>query len=160
MWRAAMILALLGLSTAARADSPYSDPAEQRWSWYVGNPAACDSRSVLDRIASRFGTTEGVYWKDNLSIGSFDRVRELSFRGNGTEYIPRRYCIARAHFSDESYHTVIYDIIENQGIIGVGDGIESCFIGLDRLHAFSPACHNLRPVAERSLGSEALVERY
>jgi hypothetical protein len=91
---------------------------------------------------------------------ALDRIRELSLRGNGTEYIPRRYCIARGHFSDDSVHTVIYDIEEGMGIIGVGDGIEYCVVGMDPMFAYSPACSQLRPYAERTLGSKALVERY
>ncbi len=160
MWRAALILALLGLSTAARADSNYEDPAEQRFSPYVGNVYACDDQAVLTRIQSVFRTTQNAYWGADLQLTSFDRVRELSLRGNGTEYIPRRFCIARGHFSDDHVHTVIYDIEEGQGIIGMGDGVEWCVVGLDRDFAFSPACSTLRPVAERFLGSKALVEKY
>jgi hypothetical protein len=160
MWRAALILALLGLSTAARADSEYQDPAERRYSPYVGNVYPCDEPAILSRIQGVFRTTQNAYWKEDLQLTAFDRIRELSLRGEGTEYIPRRYCIARGHFSNDSVHTVIYDIEESQGIIGVGDGVEWCIVGLDRLFAFSPACSALRPVAERFLGSKALVEKY
>lgn len=160
MKRALMVLALLCLSAAARADSEYADPAEQRFSPYVGNVYQCDVPGILGRIQAVFRTTQNAYWKQDLQIDSFDRVRELSYRGNGAEYIPRRHCIARAHLSDNSLHTIIYDIEESQGIIGVGDGVEWCVVGLDRLFAFSPACSTLRPFAERSLGSAALVEKY
>ena len=160
MWRAALILALLGLSTVARADSEYQDPAERRFSPYVGNVYACDEPAILTRIQGVFRTTQNAYWKQDLQLTAFDRIRELSLRGSGLEYIPRRYCIARGHFSNDSVHTVIYDIEESQGIIGVGDGVEWCIVGLDRLFAFSPACSSLRPVAERFLGSKALVEKY
>jgi hypothetical protein len=160
MWRAALILALLGLSTVARADSEYQDPAERRFSPYVGNVYPCDEPAILSRIQGVFRTTQNAYWKEDLQLTAFDRIRELSLRGNGVEYIPRRYCIARGHFSNDSVHTVIYDIEESQGIIGVGDGVEWCIVGLDRLFAFSPACSSLRPVAERFLGSKALVEKY
>ncbi|MDE3176399.1 MAG: hypothetical protein KGM15_09890 [Pseudomonadota bacterium] len=153
-------LALLGLCATARADSPYTGPAEQRFSPYVGNVGKCDDAGVLARIQGVFRTTQNAYWKEDLQIAGFDRVREISLRGNGTEYIPRRYCIARGHLSDDSVHTVIYDIEESQGIIGFGDGVEWCVVGLDRMFAFSPACSSLRPYAERSLGSKALVERY
>jgi hypothetical protein len=160
MRRALLVLALLGLSATARADSEYTPPAEQRFSPYLANVYSCDDSAVLSRIESVFRTTQNAYWKEDLQISDFDRVREISFRGNGTEYIPRRYCIARGHFSDNSLHTVIYDIEESQGIIGIGDGVEWCVVGLDRLFAFSPACSSLRPVAERFFGSKALVEKY
>jgi len=160
MRRALLVLALFGLCATARADSEYSDPAERRFSPYVGDVDKCDDEHILTRIQGVFRTTEGAFWGNKLVLESFDRVRELSLRGSGTEYIPRRYCIARAHFNDRSVHTVIYDIEESQGIIGVGDGVEWCIVGLDRMFAYSPACSSLRPVAERSLGSRALVERY
>ncbi len=155
-----MVLALLCLSAAARADSEYAVPAEQRFSRYYGNVYECDAGAVLGRIQGVFRTTQNAYWGHDLQIESFDRVREISYRGNGAEYIPRRYCIARGHFNDNSMHTVIYDIEEAQGIIGIGDGVEWCVVGLDRLFAFSPACSTLRPFAERFLGSAALVEKY
>ena len=160
MRRALLGLALLALCATARADSQYSDPAERRFSPYVGNVYPCDNPGILARIQGVFRTTQNAYWKEDLQLKSFDRVRELSLRGNGTEYIPRRYCIARGHFSNDSVHTVIYDIEESQGVIGFGDGVEWCVVGLDRMFAFSPACSSLRPFAERSLGSKALVERY
>jgi hypothetical protein len=160
MMRALMVLALLCLSAAARADSEYQDPAETRYSPYIGNVYHCDDSAVLTRIQSVFRTTQNAYWGEDLQLTEFDRVRELSLRGNGTEYIPRRFCIARGHFSNDSVHTVIYQIIEAQGIIGIGDGVEWCVVGLDRLFAFSPACSSLRPVAERFLGSRTLVEKY
>ena len=160
MWRAALVLALLGLTTAARADSEYQDPAERHYSPYVGDMYACNDPAVLTRIQGVFRTTQNAYWKEDLQLTEFDRVRELSVRGNGVEYIPRRYCIARGHFSNDSVHTVIYQIQEGEGIIGVGDGVEWCVVGLDRLFAYSPACSSLRPYAERFLGSKALVEKY
>jgi hypothetical protein len=160
MKRALFLLAFLGLSATARADSEYADPAERRFSPYVGDVYKCDEPAILDRIKSVWRTNEGAYWNNEMQITDFDRVRELSLRGSGLEYIPRRYCIARGHFSDDSVHTVIYDIEEGMGIIGFGDGVEYCIIGLDREFAFSPACSSLRPYAERTLGSKALVEKY
>ncbi len=160
MRRALISLALLGLATAAQADSPYQPPAEQRYSPYVGNVYACDATAILGRIQGVFRTTQNAFWGHDLTIDSFDRVRELSLRGNGVEYIPRRYCIARGHLNDGSVHTVIYEIEEAAGIIGIGDGVEYCVVGLDRNSAFAPACSSLRPVAERFLGAKALVEKY
>ena len=161
MWRAALLLGLLGLSGAARADSPYEDPAERRLSPYVGDVDKCDDEHILTRIRGVWQTTQAGIWNTpQYEIERFDRIREISLRGSGTEYIPRRYCIARAHLADNSVHTAIYQIQEGQGIIGFGDGVEYCIVGLDRMFAYSPACSSLRPLAERFLGSKALIERY
>ncbi len=161
MWRALLCLALFGLASTARADSQYTDPAERRFSPYVGDIDKCDDEHILTRIRGVWLTTQaGIWHTPQFAINSFDRIREISVRGNGTEYIPSRYCIARAHLADNSVHTAIYEIEEGQGIIGFGDGIEYCIVGLDRLFAYSPACSSLRPLAERFLGSKALVEKY
>ena len=99
MKRALFLIALLGLCGTARADSEYSDPAERRFSPYVGDVDKCDDQHILTRIQSVFRTTQNAYWKQDLQLTEFDRVRELSLRGDGTEYIPRRFCIARGHFT-------------------------------------------------------------
>ena len=80
-----------------------------------------------------------------MQITDFDRMRELSLRGSGPEYIPRRYCIARGHFSDDSVHTVIYDIEEGMGIIGFGDGVDIAYRAGPEF-AFSPPAAQLRPL--------------
>jgi len=161
MWRALLCLALFGLASTARADSQYADPAERRFSPYVGDMDKCDDPHILTRIQGVWKTNEDGIWNTpQYEITGFDRVREISERGNGTEYIPKRYCIARAHLADNTVHTAIYKIEEGQGIIGFGDGVEYCIVGHDPMFAYSPACSSLRPFAERFLGSKALVEKY
>ena len=66
----------------------------------------------------------------------------------------------RALDSNDKSRTVIYDIGEGLGIIGLGYGVEWCVVGLDRNLAYAPACSSLRPFAERFLGEAALRERY
>ena len=161
MWRALLCLAVFGIASTARADSPYEGPAERRFSPYVGDMDKCDDPHILTRIQGVWKTNEdGIWHTPQYEIVSFDRIREISERGNGTEYIPKRFCIARAHLADDSVHTTIYRIEEGMGMIGIGDGIEYCIVGHDPMFAYSPACSSLRPYAERFLGSKALVEKY
>ena len=47
MKRALFLLAFLGLSATARADSEYADPAERRFSPYVGDVYKCDEPAIL-----------------------------------------------------------------------------------------------------------------
>ena len=152
-------VAILGFTAAAHAAGVIV-PAEQRYSAYSGQLAACDDSSALGRISWRFAQKESEYWHSNRSIDHFDRVREISLRGNGVAYIPRRYCIARAYLNDGRPHTVIYQIQEGLGMIGWGMGVEWCVVGLDRDDAYNPACSVLRPFAQRFLGQKVLVERY
>ena len=58
---------------------------------------ACDDPRVLGVISDRFSQYETIFWNGELGIAGYQRVREISLRGNGLDYIPRRYCIARAH---------------------------------------------------------------
>ena len=55
---------------------------------------------------------------------------------------------------------MIYDIGEDLGMIGWGYGVEWCVVGLDRNHAYEPACGALRPFAERYVGAAAIRARY
>ncbi len=160
MTRVILILAaILSFAVAARAETIIV-PAEQRHMPYTGNLPVCDDPSVLERVGTRFSQKESEYWDSTLQIDKFDRVKEISLRGNGVAYIPRRYCIARAFLNDGKERTAIFEIQEGLGIIGMGYGVEWCIVGLDRNSAYSPACSALRPYAERFLGEPALVERY
>lgn len=153
------VFVFFGLALSAHA-AGIIVPAEHRYSAYSGKLPACDDSSALGRITDRFAQKESEYWKSSLAIERFDRVQEISLRGNGLAYIPRRYCIARAYLNDHREHTVIYQIQEDLGMIGWGIGVEWCVVGLDRNNAYAPACSVLRPFAQRFLGQKVLVERY
>jgi hypothetical protein len=120
-------------------------PAEDRYSSYAGTLPACGDPAVFERIQSRFAATESEFWKTGLAIAGFERVREIGFRSNGLDYIPRRYCVARALMSDARVREVTYSIDEDLGIIGWGFEVEWCVSGLDRMLAYAPACKMARP---------------
>lgn len=135
-------------------------PAEQRYSAYSGDLPSCEDPGVLSRISDRFAQKESGYWNSTLQVTGYDRIREIGFRANGLDYIPRRYCVARALVNDLRERTVIYDIQEGLGMIGWGYGVEWCVVGLDRNLAYAPACSALRPFVDRYLGEKALRARY
>jgi hypothetical protein len=162
-------LALLGALSLARAasgpfeDSIYGTPAEARWAPFHANYAnvpACDDRAVLSTISGRFDDTEGLYWGGVHAIEAFERIREIGFRSDGLDYIPRRYCVARALIYDprvappeqRKAHTVVFNVGAAEGIIGLKWGVEWCVVGLDRELAYAPACLVLRPIIERRIG--------
>ena len=159
MWRALLVLALLGLSAAARADSPYADPAERRFSPYVGDIYPCDE-PAFSRASRAFAHHAGGHLATR-NLKSRFRSHPRNQPARQRDGIHSAALLHRPRPSrDNSVHTVIYEIEEGQGIIGFGDGVEYCIVGLDRMFAFSPACSSLRPFAERFLGSKALVEKY
>ncbi len=145
-----LVLALLGFCAAPAtakepglADTP---PAEARGLVpYLGVVPACGEAFVLARIQSEFEHRESVYWQSGLVIEGFGEPHEIGFRSNGLSYIPRRYCRAQALLNDGHLRDVTYEIAEALGFIGIGYGVTWCVTGLDRNHAFSPACKAAGP---------------
>jgi hypothetical protein len=133
--------------SASTAASRPLVPAEERYIPYAGTVPSCSDPAVFERIQSRFAAREGEFWKTGLAITGFDHVREIGFRSNGLDYIPRRYCVARALMNDTKLRDVSYSIDEDLGIIGWWGSfdVEWCVSGLDRLRAFAPACKMARP---------------
>jgi len=120
-------------------------PAERRYSPYNGDLPLCNDPAVLSRISDRFQQKEVEYWNSSLQILDYDRVIQTGLRSNGLDYIPRRYCVARALVNDNRKREVVYWIGEDLGIIGWGFGVEWCVVGLDRNWAYGPACRAARP---------------
>jgi hypothetical protein len=120
-------------------------PAERRYDSYDGTLPACGDPQVFERIQSRFSEREGEFWQSGLRIVSFGEPRETGMRSNGLDYIPRRYCMATAYFSDQSTREVTYSIVEDDGIIGLGFGVDWCVSGLDRNYAAAPDCSMAGP---------------
>lgn len=120
-------------------------PAEQRYDYYSGGLPSCADPQVFGRIQSHFNEREAEFWKSGLEIVGFGAPREIGMRSNGLDYIPRRYCIARAYLNNQSSREVSYSIIEDQGIIGFSFGVDWCLSGLDRNYADAPNCRMARP---------------
>jgi hypothetical protein len=142
---ALLLLAALSLDLSAGLAARPLVPAERRYSPFLGDLPRCDDTAVLERIQSRFQDTEAVYWSTGLSIVGFDEIREIGYRTNGLDHIPRRYCTARAILGDRKTYPASFAIIEDAGIIGLGFGVEWCLTGLDRLHSYAPGCQMARP---------------
>ena len=141
---AAIALATLLAFTGAVQARPLV-PAEERDQPYSGNLRACTDPSAMGYIQGQFASREAEYWHSGLTIVGFDDVREIGMRSNGLDYIPRRYCEARAIMSDNKVRPVTYSIEEAGAGIGFGDNVVWCVTGLDRLNAFAPACLSARP---------------
>ena len=106
--------ALLALGAGAQAGGIVV-PAEQRYSPYSGDLPACDDPGVLAQIGGRFAQRESEYWSSSSRIAGFDRVEEIGLRSNGLDYIPRRYCVARALDDVSQARDVVYQIEEGLG---------------------------------------------
>jgi hypothetical protein len=120
-------------------------PAERRYFPYSGALPSCADPGVLERVSSQFAGVENEYWKSELKILSYDFIREVSYRGNGLDFIPRRYCQAKGIFNDGRVRPVTYNIGEELGFSSYGYGVELCVGGLDRENAYAPNCKMARP---------------
>ena len=121
-------------------------PSERRYSPYNNNVPACDDPAVFERIQGRFHDREAEFWNTGLEILGLTEVKEIGYKSNGEDFIPRRYCIAQAYLNDEKKpRQLSYSINEDLGIIGFGFGVEWCVTGLDRNDAYAPSCKMARP---------------
>ncbi len=139
---AAALLLALGIGSA---DARPISPSEEKDQPYSGIVPACENQGSLSVIQSRFAQRESEYWHSGLEIAAFQEVREVGFRSNGLDYIPRRYCQAHALMSDQKIRTVDYSLVEAGGGIGFETGVIFCVVGLDRNDAFAPGCKMALP---------------
>lgn len=138
-------LALLLLLGAGPAAARPLTPAEQREAPYAGIVRPCEDPAATGYIAGAFADREDQFWHSGLRIVGWTDVREIGFRSNGLDYIPRRYCTAKALMSDNKVRDVSFSIVESGGSIGFTDNVVWCVSGLDRLESFAPNCKMARP---------------
>ncbi len=135
--------AVLGIASPLQARPLV--PAENRDLPYSGLVKVCEDPAAVGYIQGSFAARELEFWHSGLTILGFQDVREIGFRSNGLDYIPRRYCQARAIMSDNKVRSVSYQITEAGGSIGFTDNVVWCVVGLDRDNAFAPACREAQP---------------
>ena len=142
------VLALSGLALCGLASSLQARPlvpAENRDLPYSGLVKVCEDPAAVGYIQGAFAARELEYWHSGLTILGFQDVREIGFRSNGLDYIPRRYCRARAVMSDNKVRSVSYQSTEAGGSVGFTDNVVWCVTGLDRNNAFQPDCQEAEP---------------
>jgi len=128
-------------------------PAETRTRPWSAVLPDCADNMVLYKVSDRFARTESNYWNSSLTITGYDRITTLADRPAGLDYIPRRFCSARAWMSDGYYRTVYYSVAEALGLPGPGIfnvgyepyGVNYCVVGLDRGWTYPPGCRSARP---------------
>ncbi|MGE0844720.1 MAG: hypothetical protein AB7L41_00520 [Flavobacteriaceae bacterium] len=138
---AGILLALLAASGAAAENFSFYGSAHREGSW---NGPGCDEPRVLGAIQRRFDRTEAEYW-DGMRMLTIDRVRETAFDDWEPTIIARRYCSARATFSDGQTRGLVYWLRSEQGFAGLGWGFQYCVLGRDRFNTYAPGCKVLRP---------------
>jgi hypothetical protein len=112
---------------------------------YEGVLPPCDYPDALVKISSRFNNKENSFWKTNLKILTFEKIRETAFRPWAANTLPRRFCSGIVEVSDGGKHVIHYSIAEDTGMVGATWGVEWCVVGLDRNWAYNPACRMAQP---------------
>jgi hypothetical protein len=140
------ILAVFAAAASFGAGARPLVPAERQYIPYRDQMPACDDPVVFARIQDLFHGREAEFWNTGLEIVGFGEVREIGYKTNGLDYIPRRYCTARAYLNDEKKpRQLSYVIGEDLGLLGFGFDVEWCVAGLDREDAYAPNCKMARP---------------
>jgi hypothetical protein len=142
---AAAALLTAGLGAASQAGARPLVPSERRYEPFDSVLPACDAQAPLGEILTSFRERESEFWRTGLEIVAFENVREIGFRSNGLDYIPRRYCEAHVHMSDAKVRLVTYSISKDLGGIGDQFGLHWCVLGLDRFDADAPNCKMAQP---------------
>jgi hypothetical protein len=142
---AILATALLALCAGAAVAAPRERAEDFFTLPYDGRMPTCDDGVSLYEISQRFASAEAFSFNSPLRIAGFNDIREYAFRANGAEFIPRRYCVARATFNDSSVRTIKYTIIERGGFMSFNRGVEWCVEGLDRYRAYAPMCDGVGP---------------
>lgn len=144
--RSAILAAALLASCAGSAAARPQTRAEDFFTLpYDGRMPACDDNVSLYEISQRFASAEAFSFNSPLRITAYGDIRESAFRPNGPDFIPRRYCVAKARFNDSSERTIKYTIIERGGFLSFNRGVEWCVVGLDHYHAYAPDCDAVGP---------------
>ncbi len=136
-----MLFGLISVATAHEVTMR----AEERIKPYTGSVPDCGDPEVLRTIQARFRQNESGYWNSELAIDQIDRVGASAFRPWGADFIPRRFCHARAWLNNGKRHNLQYSIIEDGGVIGFTWGVQWCVVGLDRNMHYAPQCRAARP---------------
>ncbi len=105
----------------------------------------CETQSIRALISRRFAATRSEYWGEPKAILDIDNVKTIGFRPEGLAYIPRLYCEGVAQTSDGVKRRIVYSIIEEAGMSGIGFGVDWCVVGLDPNYAYAPACRAAMP---------------
>jgi hypothetical protein len=137
-------LLLSGMTSSVVAQS-MEQPAEKRYFPWAAELPFCEDPAVLNHITTAFTSRETSFWNSSLSIMSYDKVKSVADRPWGGEYIPRRFCTAKAVLSDGLVRRVDYSVREDLGFAGYSYGVDFCVDGLDRHFAKAPGCRMARP---------------
>ena len=112
---------------------------------YDSKVPLCGEHWPLDQIRSRFCQKESDFWNSALEVVGFEHIREIAWEPWASRTIPRRYCAAKVLLNDNKWRELYYSIGEDTGMLGFGNGVEWCVVGLDRNWAYNPACRWARP---------------
>lgn len=105
---------------------------------------ACDQSAVIETIRSKFGTADARVLHTGTALGPVDRIVQDYAGQNDPSPYARRYCVARATFSDGKQTTLYYLVEQDAGFAGVTWNVDFCLLGYDPWHVHDGRCHTVR----------------
>ncbi len=104
----------------------------------------CDDVPVEFRIVREFNWAERKTWQRGFQMVRFSGAHEhRTVQYSGSE-VSRRYCMAKAHFSNGENRTIYFMISDIGGFVGLNWDVTHCVIGLDPWRNHDGECRAIR----------------
>lgn len=104
----------------------------------------CDDVPVEFRIVREFNWAEHKNWQRGFQMVRFTGAHEhRTVQYSGSE-VSRRYCMAKAHFSNGEQRTIYYMISDIGGFVGLNWDVTHCVLGLDPWRNHDGECRAIR----------------
>lgn len=104
----------------------------------------CGDVPVEFRIVREFNWAERKNWQRGFQMVRFTGAHEhRTVQYSGSE-VSRRYCMAKAHFSNGEQRTIYYMISDIGGFVGLNWDVTHCVLGLDPWRNHDGECRAIR----------------
>ncbi|MGB7336224.1 MAG: hypothetical protein WBD01_10590 [Salaquimonas sp.] len=104
----------------------------------------CDARKVEKRILKDFNWAENKTWQRGFELTGLSKMHEHRTANYKGSEVTRRYCMARAHFSNGKHRSIFYMINDKGGFAGQWWRVTHCVSGLDPWRNHDGNCRAIR----------------
>jgi hypothetical protein len=105
---------------------------------------SCDAVPVEYRVIKDFNWAERKTWQRGYQMVKLSRAHEHRMVQYSGSEVSRRYCMAKAHFTNGDHRTVYYMISDIGGFVGRNWDVTHCVMGLDPWLNHDGSCRTMR----------------
>ncbi|MEM6665236.1 MAG: hypothetical protein AAF638_02405 [Pseudomonadota bacterium] len=105
----------------------------------------CEMPRVLEAIEKRFNQAQRFTYHTELLLESIENPREYAARDDHYIFFDRTYCRGTAIMNNGRHYHLFYELSDDR-TPPLGNGIEWCIVGLDRMYAHKPGCRLVKPL--------------